>query len=114
MTLISNCFRDHLDGAAGAFLSADAATLAIIQVELETHAGPELDHGIVGTDAVAIIALETVSAGQAAARLIERIALVEALDHFLEGRGTARQFQQRLQRFGGLAAALHVVCSGDS
>src|ERR1700690_2706271 len=96
-------FRGHLDGTARAFLGADTAALAVIEVELETHAGPELDHGIVGTDAVAIVAFEAVAAGQAPPRLIERIALVETLDHLLEGRGAARQFQQRLQRFGGFA-----------
>ena len=37
----SDRFRDHLDGAAGTFLGADAAALAIIQIELEPHARPE-------------------------------------------------------------------------
>src|SRR5664279_1338576 len=53
---VSDRFRRHLDRAARAFLGADAAALAVIQVELETHAGTELDHGIVGADAVAIVA----------------------------------------------------------
>ena len=74
----SNRLGDRLDRAARAFLGADAAALAIIEVELETHARPELDHGIVGTDAVAIVALEAVAAGQAPPRLEQRVGLIEA------------------------------------
>ena len=78
-------------------------------------ARPELDHGVVGTDAVAIVALEAVAAGQAAPRLVERIALVEALDHLLEGRGAARHFQHRPQRLGRFAVipGVELVGGGD-
>ena len=58
----SDCLRHHHDRAAGAFLSAQRATLAEIVVELESVAGPKLDHGIVGTYAVAVVALEAVAA----------------------------------------------------
>src|SRR5450756_1452400 len=113
--VVSHRFRNHLDGAAGAFLGADAAALAIVQVELETHARPELDHGIVGTYAVAVVALEAVAAGQATPRLKERIALVEALHHLLEGRGAAGQFQYRSQGLGRFAVipGVELVGGGD-
>src|SRR5690349_8635547 len=90
--------RHHLDGAAWAFLSAHAAALAIIVIELEALAGSELDHGIVRAHAVAIVALEAVAAGQAAARLVERIGLVEPALHLLEGALPAGDFEQRPHR----------------
>ncbi len=40
-------FWDHIDGAAGALGGADAAALAVVVVELEVLAGPELDHRVV-------------------------------------------------------------------
>src|SRR5581483_12502430 len=73
--------RHHLDRAAGAFGSAQAAALAIVVVELEALARPELDHRVVGAHAVAVVALEAVAARQAAARLEERAFFVEAAQH---------------------------------
>src|SRR6516164_6086124 len=61
----SDCLRHHHDRAARALLGAEPASLAEIVVELESVAGPELDHGIVGTNAVAVVALEAVAAGEA-------------------------------------------------
>lgn len=84
LDLGSNCFRYHLDRTARAFLGANTAALAIVQVELETVTRPKLDYCIIGTNAVAVVALKTVSAGEATARLIERVALVKTLDDFLE------------------------------
>src|SRR4030095_11771879 len=74
----SDGLRHHLDRAARTFGHAYAATLAVIEVEGETLAGAELDHRIVGTDAIAVVAFETVAARQAAAGLEQRIGLVEA------------------------------------
>ena len=74
----SDCLGHHLDRAARALGHADAAALAVVVVELEALARPELDHRVVGADAVAVVALEAVAAGQAAARLEQRVGLVEA------------------------------------
>src|SRR6516165_9975446 len=82
----SDCLRHHHDRAAWALLGAQPATLAEIIIELESVAGPELDHGIVGADPVAVVALEAVAAGEAPARLIERVGFIESLRDFLEGR----------------------------
>src|SRR5271165_3764750 len=75
---LSNRLRHHLDRAARAFGGAEAAALAIVVVELEPFAGAELDHGVVGADAVAIVAFEAIAARETTARLIERVGLVEA------------------------------------
>ena len=61
--------RHHRDCTAGTFLSAHGTALAVVIVEAEAFAGAELDDRIVRADAVAVIALETVAAGQAAPRL---------------------------------------------
>ena len=58
----SDCLRHHHDGSARALLGADSAALAEIVIELESIAGSKLDHGIVGTDAVAVVAFEAVAA----------------------------------------------------
>src|SRR5207344_1466136 len=89
-TCASDLLRHHGDRAARALLGAHAAALAVVVVEAEAVARPELDHGVVGADAVAVVALEAVAAGQAAARLVERVGLVKALLHLLEGRLAAR------------------------
>src|ERR1035437_1838211 len=77
-----NIFRYHLDGTAWALGGADAATLAVVVVELEAPAGAELDHGIVRTDAIAVVALEAVAAAHAATRLEHCGFLVEVADDF--------------------------------
>jgi hypothetical protein len=41
---------------------------AEIIVELEPVTGPELDHGVVGADAVTVVALEAISAREATAQ----------------------------------------------
>jgi hypothetical protein len=76
-------FRHHFDGAARALGRADAAAFAVVEVELEALARPELDHGVVRTDAVAVVALEAVAAREAAARLEQRVALSETALHFV-------------------------------
>src|SRR5690606_30380240 len=48
----------HRDGAGGAFGDAEAAALAVVVVDHEAPAGAELDDGVVGADAVAVVALE--------------------------------------------------------
>ena len=67
----------HLDRAAGAFLRAEPAALAVVEVDL-VGVGPglvELDHGVVRADAVAVVAREAVAARQAAPGLEERVGL---------------------------------------
>src|SRR5690348_6339728 len=74
----------HLDGATGAFGGAQAAALAVVVVDLVLAVG-ELDDGVVGADAVAVVAAEAVAAGHAAARLVQRRAGVEPAGHLVEG-----------------------------
>ena len=74
----SGRLRNHLDRAARALGHADAAALAVVEIELEPLARPQLDHRVVGAHAVAVVALEAVAARQAAARLEQRVGLVEA------------------------------------
>ena len=73
----SDRLRDHLDRAARTLGHADAAALAVVEVDLVALARAELDDRVVGADAVAVVALEAVAAGQAAARLVQRVVLVE-------------------------------------
>src|SRR5215831_17805804 len=61
-----DCLRHHHDCPAGTLRNADSAAFAVIVVEAKPVPGAELDHGIVGADSVAIIALEAVAAGEAA------------------------------------------------
>ena len=86
---MSGRLRHHGDGAARAFLRAHSAALAIIVIELEPPAGAELDHRVVGTDAVAIVAFEAIAARQTAPGLVKRIGLVEPVLHLLERRREA-------------------------
>ena len=58
----SDLLGDHVDGSARALLGAQPATLAEVEVDAEPLAGVELDHGVVGADAEAIVALEAVAA----------------------------------------------------
>src|SRR6266480_354806 len=76
----SDCLGYHLDRSAWAFRHADAAALAVVVIELEAAAGPELDHGVIGTNAVAVVAFEAIAAGKAATCLEERVGLVEPVD----------------------------------
>ena len=76
----SDRLRHHLDRAARTLGHADAAALAVVEVELEALARAQLDHRVVGTHAVAVVALEAVAARQAAPRLEQRVGLVEAAD----------------------------------
>src|SRR5262249_3967098 len=111
----SNCLWYHHDRAARALLGAEPAPFAEIVVELESVAGPEFDHGIVGTNSVAVVALEAVAAGEAPARLIERVRLIESLRDFLEGRAPPRHFEHRSHRFRrvGVVPAVEVLEGGD-
>src|SRR5947209_4395922 len=87
--------RHHGDGAARAFGDAHAAALAVVVVEFVARARPELDHRVVRTHAVTVVAFEAVAAGQASARLEQRVGLVQAAHHFLERRLTAHDIEHR-------------------
>src|SRR6266705_1586799 len=87
----SGRLRHHGDGAARAFLRAHSAAFTIIVIELEAPAGAELDHRVVGADAVAIVAFEAIAARETAPGLVERIGLVEPVLHLLERRRAARE-----------------------
>ncbi len=79
----SECYGSDsatLDARDGKTRILRAVTLA---VELESPARAELDDRVVGADAAAIIAFEAGAAGEAPARLAERVGPVPA-DHLFE------------------------------
>src|SRR5450759_2465905 len=94
----SDGFRDHIDGAAGAFGGAKPAALAIIVIEAEAVAGAQFDHRIVRADAVAVVALEAIATGKTPARLVKRVGLVEPALHLLESALPASNFEHRPHR----------------
>src|SRR5918995_6590482 len=88
---MSDLLRVHLDGAARALLRAEAAALAVVQVDrVRVRAGGiELDDGVVGADAEAVVAGEAAAARQAATRFEQRGRGVEPADHLVERRRAA-------------------------
>src|SRR4051794_29872058 len=94
----SDGLRDHLDRPARALLHAQPAALAVVEVERVRvrAAGIELDHGVVGADAVAVVAREAAAAGEAAARLEQRGRLVEPAYDLVERRRAADALELRL------------------
>src|ERR1035437_7273693 len=110
-----NIFRHHLDGTAGTLGGADAATLAVVVVEREAPARAELDHGIVWTDALAVVALEAVAAAHAAPRLEYRGLLVDVADDFSEARRAANDVEHRADgsRRIRVVAGVHLPAIGD-
>src|SRR5262245_54883479 len=111
----SDCLRHHHDRTARALLGAEPATPAEIVVELESVARSELDHGIVGTNPVAVVAFEAIAAREAPARLIERVRFIESLRDFLEGRAPPRHFEHRPHRLRrvGIIPGVEVLEAGD-
>src|SRR5688500_15227779 len=80
----------HPDRSARALGHAHAAALAVVEVDrVAVHVGgsglAQLQHGVVGADAVAVVAGEAVAAREAAAGLEQGVRLVEALHHLVEG-----------------------------
>ena len=69
--LLGSEIAHHLYRTSWAFTDADAATFAVVQVDLEAEAGAELFDGVVGADSEAVIALEAVAAGHAATGFVE-------------------------------------------
>ena len=55
---------------ARALRDAEPAALAVVEVDRVLPRRPELEHGVVGADRVAVVAGEAVAAGQAAPRLV--------------------------------------------
>jgi hypothetical protein len=83
--ILSDRLWHHGYRPARTFLRTHTTAFAIIVIELESLAGAELDHGVVRTNAIAIVALEAIAAGEAAPRLVERVGLIEPVLHLLEG-----------------------------
>ena len=81
----SEDFRFHMNGTARTFSYAEGAAFAVVIVEFEAFAGPELDDSIVRTDTVTVVTFETVATGQAAACFKLRIGFVETTLHFFKG-----------------------------
>src|ERR1017187_8011481 len=84
---------DHVDGATGAFLHTDPASLAEVVVELVAHVLAQLDDGVVRTDAEAVVAFKAVAARHAAACLKERVVFRETADDFFEVRLTPNSLE---------------------
>ena len=83
-----------------AFLHAQPAALAVVEVErVRVRAAPvELDHRVVGADAVAVVAGEAAAARQAAAGLEQRRGRVEAAGDLLERGLAAGELERRAHR----------------
>ncbi len=102
----SDFFVDHPDGATRAFGRAHSAAFA----EIEIHAKPlsrTLFHdGIVGANAVAVVAFEAVAARQAAPGFEQGVFRVEAGVHFGERRAAPTALERRLNRTIGILRGL--------
>src|SRR3974390_3856453 len=111
----SHLFRHHRDRATGALRRADTTAFAVIVIEFEPVARPELDHSVVRADAVAIVTLEAIAAGEASPRFIERVGLVESALHLLEGALPPRGFQRRPHRLRrvGVVPSIELVVARD-
>ena len=59
----SDLFGDHRYRTAGALGGAHRAALAVVVFEFEALAWSELRDGVVGADAVAVVAFEAIAAG---------------------------------------------------
>lgn len=79
-------FFDHIDGAAGTFLRAHSAPFTKVLVNLVSPPWAQLDDGIVGADAIAGIAFETISARQAAPGFKQRRLFIQPALDFLKPR----------------------------
>ena len=89
---MSTLFWNHDDGSRWTFRDADAASLAVIEIELKALAGPEFDHGIVRADPEAVVAFKTISTRHATARLVKSRRFIESLNHFLKVGGSSGAF----------------------
>ena len=86
--------RLHLDGVARALLVAHRAAGAQVVVVAVEAARAELGDRLLGARRVAVVALEAVAAGQAAARLVARLGL---------GRGPATTSSKPLRSATGIS-----------
>jgi hypothetical protein len=101
---LSSQLGPHLDRPARALGHAHAAALAVVEIELEALAGAELDDGVVGAHAVAVVALEAVAATQAASCLEQCVGFRQPALHFVEAAAAARELELRAQGLRGVAA----------
>src|SRR6266540_4449816 len=112
----SDLLGDHLDRSARAFLDAESAALAEVEIDLVELAGlAELDHGVVGADAVAVVAAEAVAARHAAARFVESVRIVEPADDLIEGGAAAGDLELRLDGGGsvGVVPGVELIEADD-
>src|SRR5450631_3574224 len=96
-------FGHHLDRTAWTFGYADAATLAIVEIEFEPLARSQFDHRVVGAHAVAVVAFEAIAARHAAARFEQRAGFGQAAHDLFEGGRPAGELEQRTHRLGRIA-----------
>src|ERR1700722_15178550 len=85
--LLSTVFGDHFHGVTWTLLDADGAAGASCVVDLVALSGPGFVDGVFGTSSKAVIALETVAAGQATFGLVQCLRLAQPRHDFLEATG---------------------------
>src|SRR5579863_5465145 len=98
----SDQLRNHLDCAARALCDAYPTAFAVVVVERIAIPRAELRHGVIWTDAVAIVALEAVATRKAAPRLVERVRLVETAHDLFEPVLTPDEFELALHGARGI------------
>ena len=74
----SDLLGDHRDGTGRALLDADAAALAVVEVDDVLTGRADLEDRVVRAEGVAVVAGEAAAAGQAAPGLEQRGARVQA------------------------------------
>ena len=108
----------HLDGATGAFVHAQAAALAVVQVDLVRGILSDLDHRVVRADPIAVVTAEAVAARQAPARLEERVVGRQPVLDLLERRRAARETNRCMGGLGsgiaGLAGAGQILTNRET
>ena len=74
----------HVDGMTRALFEARGAPGAEVELDPIEPALPQLDDRLLGARGVAVVALETIAAGEAPCRLVSRFSFREAGDDFVE------------------------------
>jgi hypothetical protein len=83
---ISDGLGDHFDRSRRTLLDADAAALAVVQVERVTVGFIDLEDRVVGAHPVAGVTAKAVAAGETPARLEQRVSLIESLRDLVASR----------------------------
>jgi hypothetical protein len=89
----SNHFRLHGNRTTWTLTLTQTATLAIVIVELEPFPGTELLHGIIGTNAVAVITFKTITTRHTTPCFIRCGFFIEVADDFRKATGTTHDIE---------------------